>query len=63
MPEITPQQLDEYRTQQAIQAAISRHIHFDRPPLVIKVKPRKTRSDKAVAPLLTNNGMPPTVAA
>lgn len=47
MPEITPQQLDEYRTAQAIREAVSRHIHFDKPPMVIRVKPRKTRSDKA----------------
>lgn len=47
MPEITPQQMDEYRTQQAIREAVGRHMHFDKEPLCIKVRPRKVRSDKA----------------
>lgn len=67
MPEITPQQMDEYRTNRAISDALSRQMRFDKEPLCIKVKPRKYRSDKAVlvAPQepLTNPPAAPSVGA
>lgn len=61
MPEVTPQQMDEYRTNRAIAEALSRQMRFDKEPLCIKVKPRKPRSGKAVAAVLTEQRSEPMV--
>lgn len=63
MPEFTPQQLDQYRTNLAIAAVLDRQMKFDRPLLIVKPKPRKTRSDKMVATVLTEQSSAPNVAA
>lgn len=64
MPEYTPQQIDEYRTQQAIAAALGRQMVFSRPLSFRRPKPRKPRSDKnTVANVLTEQPAQPTVGA
>jgi hypothetical protein len=61
MPEVTPQQIDEYHTRKAIEAAVGRIICSGEPAPFRKPKPRKVRSDKLVTPELTREPDAPIV--
>jgi hypothetical protein len=60
MPEVTPQQIDQHLTNQAIANALNRQMKFDRPLLAIKAKPRKQRSDKVPVVMLASSEPPLT---
>lgn len=64
MPEVSPHELDAQRTNRAIEEALSRSMQFDRPPVVVKSKPRKPRGCLVAPqePPLTSLASAPIVA-